>query len=98
LIFHRKGKIVKQCCPSSTSAGTVNLANKDTKSWRKKKSNYAKERAKQREHLNKEIAELDKFQDQGLISETVGNRYRKLLEICYSEKRMQTREKYGFPP
>jgi hypothetical protein len=96
-MFYRKSKIVKQLCSSSPSTVTVNFENKDTKSWRKKKSAYAKERTKQRENLNKEIAGLGKLQELGSISADTCNRYTKILEIGYSQKRMQTREKYGFP-
>jgi len=57
---------------------------------------YIKERTKQREHLNGEIAGLDKLLKEGSIDEDIYSRLKKLLEIGYEQKRRETREMYGF--
>ena len=57
---------------------------------------YIKERTKQREHLNGEIAGLDKLLKEGSIDEDIYPRLKKLLEMGYEQKRRETREMYGF--
>ncbi len=57
---------------------------------------YIKERIKQQEHFNSEIACLDKLLDESSIDEDIHVRLKKLLEIGYERKRRETREKHGF--
>ncbi len=62
----------------------------------KTRRGYVKERIKQREHLNGEIAGLDKLLKENSIDEDTHARLGKVLEIGYEQKRQETREKYGF--
>ena len=62
----------------------------------KTKRTYIKERIKQQEHLNTEIAGLDKLLKESSIDEDTHARLKKLLAIGYEQKRQETREKYGF--
>jgi hypothetical protein len=57
---------------------------------------YIKERLKEREHLNREISDLDRLLKENSIDEYTYTRYKKLLEMGYERKRQQTRERYGF--
>jgi hypothetical protein len=57
---------------------------------------YAKERMKQREHLNEEFAILDQLLKHNSIDENTHERLKKLLEIGYEQKREETRREYGF--
>jgi hypothetical protein len=98
-MFSRKDKIIKLWSPSSSSSRLVQTSKSKSKSKRKlrnKKQAYAKERTKQREHLNEEIAFINKLREEGSISEDIYTRYQKLLEIGYEQRIQETREKYGF--
>lgn len=57
---------------------------------------YAKERLKQREHLNKEMAYLEKLLQSNLTDEETHERFKTLLLLGYEAKRRETRIKYGF--
>ncbi len=57
---------------------------------------YFKERTKQREYLDSQIAHLDKLLKDNSINEDTYVRFKKLLEMRYGEKRETTREKHGF--
>ncbi len=61
-----------------------------------KNRSYLKERRKQREYLNSQIAHLDKLLDNASIGEDTYVRSKKLLRMNYEQKREATREKYGF--
>jgi hypothetical protein len=62
----------------------------------KNRRTYIKERMKQQEHLNREIAGVDKLLKEGSIDEDIHARLKKLLEIGYVQKRQETREKFAF--
>ena len=98
-MFNRKDEMVKQWRPPSSSSALVQNSKGELKSWKKlrnKKQAYAKERTKQQEHMNKEIAFVNKLREEGSINEDIHERYQKLLEIGYAQKIRETREKYGF--
>jgi len=61
-----------------------------------RRRSYIKERTKQKEHLNTQIAHLDKLLKHNSIDENMHARYEKLLEINYEKEREETRTKYGF--
>jgi hypothetical protein len=57
---------------------------------------YTKERTKQREHLNREVARLDRLMKDKSIDEDTHARLNKILKIFYEQKLQETRKKYGF--
>jgi hypothetical protein len=57
---------------------------------------YIEERVKQQEHLNKEVARLDKLLKENSIDEDTHARLNMILEMGYEQKRQETRKKYGF--
>jgi hypothetical protein len=57
---------------------------------------YIKERIKQREQVDGEVAKLEKLLKENLIDENTHARLNELLEIDYEQKWEETREKYGF--
>ena len=61
-----------------------------------KNRSYFKERRKQREHLNSQIAHLDRLLESNSVGEDTYVRSKKLLRMNYKQKREATREKYGF--
>ena len=61
-----------------------------------RRRSYIKERTKQKEHLNSQIAHLDKLLKDNSIDENTYARYKKLLEMNYEQKLEETRAKYGF--
>jgi len=72
-------------------------AEKTTKrDFKGKRRSYLKERTKQKEHLNSQIANLEKLLNDKSINEDTYARYKKLLEMSYEQEREATREKYGF--
>ncbi len=98
-MFKRKNKITNQLLSSIKSSKPVQTCKKEAKSWRKlrnKRHAYTKERIKQREHLNKEIACVNKLRKEGSISKDIHARYLKMLEIGYAQKIQETRDKHGF--
>ena len=62
----------------------------------KTRCDYTKERSKQREHLNTEIAGLNKLLSESSVDEDTHARLKKMLEMGYEQKRRETRQKYGF--
>ena len=76
------------------------IANNEAKTnqlkLRDARRSYAKERTKQREHLNQEVASMDKLLEENSIDKNTHARYKKLVEMGYVKKRQETREKYGF--
>lgn len=99
-IFNKKNEILSKWHPSSNFTALFKITKKETKTQRKlqkAKKAYAKERNKQREHLNKELVGVNKLFEEGSISEDIQIRYKKMLEIGYAQKLRETREKYGFP-
>ena len=62
----------------------------------KKRRSYLKERTKQKEHLNSQIAHLEKLLSDKSINEDTYTRLKKLLEMSYEQEREATREKHGF--
>jgi len=57
---------------------------------------YTKERTKQRERLNREVAGLDRLMQDKSIDEDTHARLNKILKIVYEQKLQETRKKYGF--
>lgn len=57
---------------------------------------YIKERIEQQEHLNIEVAGLNKRLKENSIDEDTHARLNNMLEIVYEQKRQETIEKYGF--
>lgn len=66
------------------------------RNFKEKRRSYLKERTKQKEHLNSQIANLEKLLNDKSINEDTYARYKKLLEMSYEQEREATREKYGF--
>jgi len=98
-MLNNKGETVSKWSPSSSFKDLFHRTKKGANAQRKLQKTiraYAEERAKQREHLNKETAGVDKLLEEGSISEDIHARYKKMLEKGYSQKRRETREKYGF--
>ena len=73
-------------------------ANNETRQHKLKKTGrtYAKERLKQREHLNEEMAHLEKLLKSNLMDEETHKRLKKRLLLGYDQKRRETRVRYGF--
>lgn len=98
-MFKKKDEIFSKWRPSAFKSLST-IAKKETKAKQPKLKKirhvYAKERTKQREHMNSEVAYVDKLLEEGSIDEDIHARYKKLLEMGYAEKRQETREKYGF--
>jgi hypothetical protein len=63
---------------------------------KEKRRSYLKERTKQKEHLNSQIAHLYKLLNDKSINEDTYARYKKLLEMNYEREHEATREKHGF--
>jgi hypothetical protein len=98
-MFNKKDEVVSKWRPSSQFTALFHICTRETRAQRKlqkAKRAYAKERTKQREHLTKETAAVDKLLEEGSISEDIHTRYRKMLERGYAQKLRETREKYGF--
>ena len=99
-MFNKKDEIEKKWRPASSSLKALfHYAGKEEVAQRKLQKTrraYLKERTKQREHLNGEIARLDKLLKEGSIDKDIYPRLKKLLEIGYEQKRRETREMYGF--
>ena len=99
-MFNRKDEIGKKWRPASSPFKALfHCAEKEEIAHRKLQKTrraYIKERTKQQEHLNGEIAGLDKLLKEGSIDEDMYPRLKKLLEIGYEQKRRETREMYGF--
>jgi hypothetical protein len=95
-MFNKRGEIDHKWRPTSSAFKALfHFAGKEENAQRKLQKTrraYIKERTKQREDLNTEIAGLDKLLKEGYIHV----RLKKLLEIGYEQKRQETREKYGF--
>ena len=98
-MFNKKDEIFRKGRPSSHFTALFHITEKEIKTQcklKKAKKAYADERKKQREHLTKELARVDKLLKDGSISEDIHVRYKKMLEIGYTQKLLETREKYGF--
>ena len=98
-MFNRRFRMTKQSQSSSQSPKLDVNCEKEVKhcgKLRKNKHAYSKERNKQREHLNKEIAGVNKLLKEGSISQDIHSRYLKMLEIGYAQKIQETRDRYGF--
>ena len=98
-MFNKKDEIFSKGSPSSHFTASFHIAERKTKTQhklKKAKKAYADERKKQREHLTKELARVDKLFKEGSISKDIHVRYKKMLEIGYTQKLLETREKYGF--
>ena len=98
-MFNRRYRITKQVHSSSHSQKLDVNCEKEVKhcgKLRKNKHAYSKERNKQREHLNKEIAGVNKLLKEGSISQDIHSRYLKMLEMGYVQKIQETRDRYGF--
>ena len=71
------------------------LFNRSSRKLQKIKRSYLKERCKQQQHLNEEFSRLDGLLKEDSIDENTHERYKKLLEMGYKQKRQETRLKYG---
>lgn len=74
----------------------VKKQSKSLQKLRKKKLAYLEERAMQQKHLNEELTVVDMLHEKGSISDDLRARYRKMLELGYTQKLQETREKFGF--
>jgi len=72
------------------------LFNRASRKLQKIRRSYLKERSKQQQQLNEEFSRLDVLLKQNSIDENTHERLRKLLEMGYKQKRIETRLKYGF--
>ncbi len=72
------------------------MFNGSSQKLQKIKRSYLKERSKQQQQLNEEFSRLDVLLKQNSIDESTHERLKKLLEMGYKQKRMETRLKYGF--
>ena len=100
-MFNKKHEAIDKRYLSSPFDSSFHFAKKEAKVQRKLqkiRQDYTRERTKQREHLNKELAVVEKLLEEGSISEDIRARYKKMLELGYTQKRRETREKYGFIP
>ena len=98
-MFNRKCGVSEKSHSSSQSPKLDTSCKKGAKLWGKLRNNrsaYSKERKKQREHLDLEIAGVNKLLKEGLISKDIHSRYLKMLEMGYAQKIQVTRDKYGF--
>jgi len=98
-MFNKKEEAIKQKSILPQFSKLFHSVKKETNSLRKlrrKRIAYSKERANQREHLNKELAAVDMLLQKGSISDDIHTRYRKMLEMGYAQKLQKTREKFGF--
>ncbi len=57
---------------------------------------YANERLRERESLEKDLSALDKQLQECIIDSQTHERYKKILQISYEQKRQKTRKKFGF--
>jgi len=99
-MINRKFRISKQLWSSTQLSNLTETSKKETKQWlklRNKKNAYRKERARQKKHLNKEIAIVNKLFRDGSISEDIHLRYLRMLDMGYEQKIKETRNKFGFP-
>jgi hypothetical protein len=94
-MFNRIFRMPKQFHSSSQSPKLDVKGEKEGKK-RNNKHVYSKERKKQRKHLNKEIAGVNKLLKEGAISKDIHSRYLKMLEMGYAQKIQETRDRYGF--
>ena len=98
-MFNRKSRETKESRSSFQSSNVSQTRKKETKTSLKPRNNkhsYEKEIEKHREHMNEEIAGVNKMLKDGSISEDIHERYLKLLEIGYAQKIQETRVKFGF--
>jgi hypothetical protein len=99
-MFTKKDEIDHKWRPASSPfKALLHYARKEEIAHRKLQKTrhaYIKERIEQREHLNREVAGLDKLLKENSIDEDTCARLKKLLEIGYEQKRQETREKHGF--
>ena len=72
------------------------MFNGSSRKLQKIKRSYLKERCKQQQHLNEEFSRLDGLLKENSIDESTHERLKKLLEIGYEQKLMETRLKHGF--
>ena len=72
------------------------MFNRASRKLQKIRRSYLKERSKQQQQLNEEFSRLDVLLKQNSIDENTHERLRKLLEMGYKQKRIETRLKYGF--
>jgi hypothetical protein len=90
---------MKQSQSTSQSLEPDQTGKKETREWLKLHSNnhsYEKEIEKHKEHMNEEIAGVNKMLKDGTINKDIHERYLKLLEIGYTQKIQETRNKFGF--
>ena len=98
-MFNRKLKTTKQLQSSSQQSNLDQTSKEETKLWLKLQNNkhsYEKEIEKQKEHMNEEIAYVDKMRKDGSINEDIHARYLRLLEIGYAQKLQEIKVKFGF--
>ena len=93
-MFNKKNAAFSKWRPSTLKKLSSNAKKERKLKLQKIRRVYAKERKKQREHMNSEIAGIDKLLEEGSIDEDIHARYKKLLEMGYADKRRETREKY----
>jgi len=72
------------------------MFNGSSRKLQKIKRSYLKERVKQQQQLSEECSRLDLLLKVNSIDEGTHERLRKLLEIGYEEKLLETRSKHGF--
>ncbi len=57
---------------------------------------YAKERLQERERLDRDLSALTRLLKEKSIDKQTHERYKKLLQMSYEQKRQQTRTRFGF--
>ena len=72
------------------------MFNGASRKLQKIRRSYLKERSKQQQQLNEEFSRLDVLLQRNSIDESTHERLKKLLEMGYEQKRMETRLKHGF--
>lgn len=72
------------------------MFNGSSRKLQKMRRSYLKERSKQLQQLNEEFSRLEVLLQQNSIDESTHERLKKLLEIGYEQKLMETRLKHGF--
>ena len=98
-MFNKKDEIIKEQSIPSPYLALFYIDKQGTnihRKLRKTRQAYSKERRRQQDYLKNEVDRLDKLLDEGFINEDLHTRYKKIMEIDYEKKRLETREKYGF--
>jgi hypothetical protein len=98
-MFNKKDEIIKERPAPSPYLALFYINRKENnieQKLRKTRQAYSKERRRQQDCMGNELARIDKLLEAGSINEDLHKRYMKILEIDYTKKRLETREKYGF--